>query len=163
MVVGCCGAGKSTLSRKLYEKLELPLYHLDQYYWHPNWKETPKPEWTEIVQLLSKKDQWIVDGNYTGTMEIRLKRAETVIFLDYPTWKCLWRVIRRIFKYKGKSRPDMVKGCNERFDLSFLHYVLFFNSKRRKSILKLIDKYTDSAKILILKNDREVDKYLIGL
>ena len=163
MVIGCCGSGKSTLSRKLVQILGLPLFHLDQYYWKPNWVETPKSEWPNIVQTLADKDKWIVDGNYGGTMDIRLKRADTIIYLDYPTWRCLGRVIKRIVKYKGKVRPDMVEGCRERFDLDFLHYVLVFNLTRRKSILKKINDHKNNLNLVVLKNDKQVKKYLTSL
>jgi adenylate kinase family enzyme len=163
MIIGCCGSGKSTMSRKLQQILELPLFHLDQYYWKPNWVETPKSEWPNIVQTLSDKDKWIVDGNYGGTMDIRLKRADTVIYLDYSTWQCLYRVIKRIIKYKGKIRPDMVEGCPERFNLNFLHYVLVFNLTRRNSILKKIYAYKNNLNVVVLKNDKQVEEYLSSL
>lgn len=163
MVIGCCGAGKSTLSIQLTKILNLPIYHLDQYYWRPNWVETPKDEWTGIVKSLAEKDSWIIDGNYGGTYNIRFDRADTVVYLDYPTWRCFYRVIKRILKYKGKVRPDLVEGCLERFDLDFLHYVLVFNLTKRKSILRIIEKYQDKLNVVILKNDEEVEKYVLGL
>ena len=160
MVIGCCGAGKSTLTRKLKSILKLPVIHLDQYYWKPNWVETPKDEWCKTVQSLAEQPKWIIDGNYGGTMEIRLEKADTVIFLDYPTWRCMLRVIKRIIKYKGKVRPDMVEGCRERFDIDFLHYVLVFNLTRRKSILQKIRKFEDGFNLVVLKNDSEVKQFL---
>jgi len=55
MVIGCCGAGKSTFSRKLAEITKLETIHLDQYYWKPNWEETDKVEWKTIVTKLSNR------------------------------------------------------------------------------------------------------------
>jgi len=107
MIIGCCGSGKSTIARKLQKIIDLPLYHLDQYYWKPNWTETPKEEWEPIVKDLASKEKWIIDGNYGGTMDLRFERADVIVYMDIPTIKCLVRVIGRIWKYHGEVRPDM--------------------------------------------------------
>lgn len=160
MVIGCCGSGKSTFSRKLATLVELPIIHLDQFYWKPNWTETPRAEWESIVGELAQKSNWIIDGNYGGTMHLRIKRADTIIFLDRSNLLCLWRVIKRIIKYKGTVRPDMPEGCRERFDWNFLHYVAVFNLTRRKAILKKIMRQSHEKDIIILKSDKAAEKYL---
>jgi len=160
MIIGCSGAGKSTLSHRLHTQSGIEIIHLDQYYWKPNWTETPRKEWEKIVHDLSLKSTWIMDGNYGGTMDIRLEKADTIIFLNYSTFKCLWRVIKRTFKYWKRERPDMPKGCKERFSLSFLHYVAMYNFTRRKSILKKLNTFKTSKNIAILKNDKEVNFFL---
>ena len=160
MVIGCCGAGKSTFSKKLNEILGLEVIHLDQHYWKSNWEETDSIEWKNIVENLSEKSTWIMDGNYGGTMDIRIKKADTIIFLDYSTIKCLWRITKRITKYWGKERPDMVKGCKERFNLNFYHYVATYNLKRRKSLLGKLAQYENEKQVLIFKNDKESSAFL---
>lgn len=85
--------------------------HLDQYYWKPNLVESEKPECEETVTELVNTSEWIIDGNYGGTMNIRLNRADTIIYLDFPTYRCLWRITKRIIKHHGKVRPDMPTGC----------------------------------------------------
>lgn len=163
MVIGSCGAGKSTFSRKLHSVIKLPLYHLDQHYWKPNWEETSKEEWQEIVTILSEKQEWIIDGNYGGTMEIRMKKADTIIYLDYPTWKCLGRVVKRTFSHWHKVRPDMPEGCKERFDLEFLHYVATFNIIRRKKLLEMVDHVKQSKNVVIIRNAKQGKEYLNSL
>ena len=160
MVVGCCGAGKSTLARKLQQKTGLDVYHLDQYYWKADWKETPMEDWEPVVQELCMKDAWIIDGNYGSTMDRRLKRADTVIYLDFPIYKCLWRITKRILKYRGTERPDMTTGCKERFDLEFYHYVATFNLLRRKPILDKLKTLDNSKKVFIFKSDKQTEAYL---
>ena len=130
LVLGCCGAGKSTFSKKLESILKLGLIHLDRYYHKPNWEEPERVERERVAHTLAQKPSWIMDGNYSETMDVRIKRADTIIYLDYPILKCFWRVIIRIFKYHGVVRPDMANGCKEQFDLEFLHFVLTFNNKR---------------------------------
>lgn len=160
MVIGCCGAGKSTLARKILEKTNIPVYHLDQYYWRPDWVETPKEEWEPVVQALSDKEEWIIDGNYASTIDFRIQRADTIIYLDFSTISCLWRITKRIWKYRGEVRPDMTTDCRERFDLDFYHYVATFNLMRRKSLLNKLKKVTNSQDVFIFKNDTETENYL---
>ncbi len=158
MVIGCCGAGKSTLSKRLAAATDLPLIHLDQHYWKHGWVESEPVEWQTKVRELSASDHWIIDGNYGGTMDLRIERADMIIYLDYPTWKCMYRVLSRTVVYLGQSRPDLVEGCPERFDLNFLHYVLVFNLTRRKSIMhKVIAAESDRRRIHVLTSDKAAD------
>ena len=160
LVTGCCGAGKSTFSKKVQSILKLELIHLDQYYHKPNWEEPEKSEWEKTVHTLVKKPSWIMDGNFNGTMDVRIKSADTIIYLDYPTLKCFWRAIKRIVKYHGVVRSDMAKGCKEQFDLEFLHFVLTFNSKNRKRFIQKLNLVKDEKKVLVLKTDKQADKFL---
>lgn len=160
MVIGGCGSGKSSLSKKLSDKLRIPLFHLDQFYWQPNWVEMEKTRWEETVSTLAEKPKWIIDGNYSGTMDTRIKRADTIIYLDFPTMTCLWRITKRIYHNYGQVRSDMPEGCKERFDLDFYHYVLIFNITRRKGILKKIEALKKEKEIFILKNDKETEQFL---
>ncbi len=163
MIMGCSGSGKSTLSNKMHQKLGIKEIPLDLYYLKPNWAETPKLEWEIIVKELSKQESWIMDGNYGGTMDIRIKRADTLIFLDYPTWLCLFRVIKRTIKHYNKVRPGMSNGCRERFSLSFLHYVFTFRMIRRKGILSKLKTLEKTKTIHILKNDKAIKAFLMSL
>ncbi len=163
LIIGSCGAGKSTLSRKMSSKLNLPIIHLDQEYWQPGWEETPKSEWEDKVKQLIKRPTYIMDGNYASTLDIRLSEADHLIFLDYPTRISFWRVLKRIISNYGKTRSDMTEGCPERFDIEFLHYVLVFNLISRKRITKILEKHQDQTDIVILKTDKEVNTYLAQL
>ena len=127
MVIGCCGAGKSTFSKALNEKLQLPLIHLDQHYWQPNWVETKPDIWKNKVEQLVQNDEWIIDGNYGGTMDLRLARADTVIYLDISTPKAIYRILKRSIAHLGKTRPDMPHNCPERISWQFIVYVANFN------------------------------------
>ena len=160
MVIGCCGAGKSTFSRKLNSILNTELIHLDQYYWKPNWEESDSEEWSKKVIELANKSEWIIDGNYSGTMKYRIEKADTIIFLDYPTWRCLWRVLKRTVKYYGKERPDMPIGCKERFSFEFIHYVAMFNFLKRKSLINQLEPYKKDKRIEIIKSDQEAERFL---
>jgi len=160
LIIGNCGSGKSTLSTKLSIKTKLPVIHLDKEYWQAGWKETPKDEWEKKVAKLIRRDQYIMDGNYRGTLALRLGQADTLIYLQYPSLKCFWRVLKRIFKHHGKTRPDMHPGCPERFDLDFLHYVLAFKWIVGVRIEKTLNSGNCTAKLIRLKNDKAVSEYL---
>ncbi len=159
MVIGCCGAGKSTFAGRLAQIIPLPIIHLDQEYWQPDWNEPEKEVWHEKVRQLSLQEKWIMDGNYGSSLDIRLQKADAIVFLDYATMSCIYRVSKRIWKYKGTVRPDMPEGCRERWDWNFMHYVAVFNLIRRPSILKILNTYKDNVDTVILKNDGEVSAF----
>lgn len=160
LILGCCGAGKSTLARRISKITGLDIIHLDQHYWKANWIETEKTEWERKAQELANRPQWIMDGNYAGTLDLRLKRADTVIYLDQSTVKCLWRITKRILKYRGLTRPDMPEGCKERFDLEFYHYVTIFNLIRRKALLSKLNEFKTDKAVHVFCNDRQSENYL---
>lgn len=128
LIIGPCGAGKSTLARALGPKLGLPVFHMDQLNWKPGWIESSKEEIREKLSAITATDRWLIDGTYGGTLAERLERADTVLYLDYPIRLCVARLLKRIWKHNGRTRPDMTEGCPERFDLPFLFYLLRWNS-----------------------------------
>ncbi|MBH8565262.1 DNA topology modulation protein [Nostoc sp. CENA67] len=160
MIIGSGGAGKSTLARELGSILGLEVIHLDTLYWNPGWVETPKPEWQSIIQDLTLRESWIMDGNYSGTLDIRLAIADTVIFLDLKRLLCLWRVIKRSWQYAGQSRPDMASGCPERLTWEFLNFVWTYPSTRRPHILNKLSQLLPNQQVIILRKPKEVRKFL---
>ena len=163
LVIGSSGAGKSTLSKKLNSLLSLPVIHLDVHYHNPNWQEPTKEEWEIILKKLVRKPKWIMDGNYSDSFDIRIPRADTIIYLDYGSISCLYRVLKRNIKYYGKTRSDMAKGCKESFDFSFLKFVLLFNYNNKKAIYKRLKKIKGFKHVIILKSDAEVKAFLTQL
>jgi adenylate kinase family enzyme len=132
LVIGPCGAGKSTAAVELGRLLELPVHHLDRLHWRAGWVESSRAELLEELAPILAGDRWLIDGNYGGTMGERLERADTVVYLDYPTWLCLWRAFERFRRYRGRSRPDMTPGCPERFDPAFFRYIFTFRRGPRR-------------------------------
>ena len=155
-IVGSCGAGKSTLAQSLGKKLKLPVVHLDAYYWQPRWRETEADTWLKIQEELVKGDCWIIDGNYGSTMDIRLAAADTIIWLDFNRYLCLWRVFKRYLNYPGKIRPDMAAGCPERLNWEFIQYVWNFPRLHRPRIFDKLAKYQDDKQITVLQNPHQV-------
>jgi adenylate kinase family enzyme len=152
MIIGSGGAGKSTLAKRLGEKLHIEVIHLDAIHWRPGWVSPPDEEWKEIVEQLVKQELWIIDGNFGGTIEARL-----VIFLDMPRYICLWRVLKRIVTYRKSQRPDMAEGCPERIDLKFAKWIWNYPKTNKPKIVKMLDQHHHSKTIVHLKSQREVE------
>lgn len=125
-MIGSPGAGKSTLARKLSARTGLPIHHLDQIFWRSGWIERDKAEWGAALETVLAQPRWIIDGNYGSTLPQRLERADTVVWLDFPTALCLVRLAGRWWQHRGHTRPDMTEGCPERLDPAFLLYTLNF-------------------------------------
>ncbi len=142
----------------LAEKTGLPAVHLDGIFWKENWVESSREEFDAAVLAVSKADKWIMDGNYSRTLPMRLELCDSVIFLDLSRYICILGVLRRVFKYYGKCRPDMGKNCPERLDFSFLRYVWNFKRTQRPKIIKCLEKAT--VPVVTLKNRAEIKAFL---
>ena len=161
IIIGCGGSGKSTLAETLGRRLDLPVIHLDEHYWNPGWVKSDPQTWETKVKDLIQQDRWVMDGNYGGTMDLRIARADTIIFLQFPTSICLSRVIRRSMKYYGRTRPNMPANCPERFSPEFYHYILMYNRTRTPKILKKLQQVAAEKSIHILQNDQAVSDFLM--
>lgn len=164
LLIGSGGAGKSTLARRIAERTGLPLIHLDAVYWKPGWVETPSDEWRKLVAEMLQRDAWVMDGNFGGTLDLRLAACDSVIFLDLPPIVCLWRVIRRRARYRGESRPDMTPGCPEQLTLGFLAWIAFYRLRRRRAILRrLAAAAREGKQTYVLDSDAKVDAFAAAL
>ncbi|MDX2202795.1 MAG: topology modulation protein [Hyphomicrobiaceae bacterium] len=155
LVIGISGAGKSTLSRALAARTGLPLIHLDKEYWRPGWTMTPRAEWRPKVVELATRERWIMDGNFDSSLDLRLPRADTLIWFDYPTLRCLWRAMKRVAKSYGRVRPDLAPGCPERIDVDFLRYIWRFNRVQRPRLLAQIAKHGAHLAPIVIRRDAE--------
>lgn len=161
LIIGPCGAGKSTLAAQLGQKLDLPVFHMDQLNWRPGWVESTKDELRVRLAEITAGERWLIDGTYGGTLDARLARADAVVYLDYPIRLCAWRLLRRIAAYRGRTRPDMTEGCEERFDLEFFLYVLTWNRGPRLRMEERLRDY--SGPIIRLRNPRALEEWLASL
>lgn len=156
MVIGCPGSGKSTFSRALHKRTGIPLFHLDMMYWNADRTTVEKSVFRERLSGTIQLSEWIIDGNYGSTIELRLQACDTVIFLDYPPEVCLGGIMER----RGKARTDIPWIENEdEEDEEFIEFVKSFNAQSRPMIIELLNRYSDKD-IYIFKKRDEADSFL---
>lgn len=158
IVIGCPGSGKSTFSRALHDITGIPLYHLDMLYWNADRKTVDKVVFLERLSNVLSKSEWIIDGNYDSTMELRLKACDTVIFLDYPLDVCLAGIRER----RGMPRTDMPWTEVGEDDVEFIEFIKNYDSQSKPKVLELLNKYHNKD-IYIFKNRGNADDYLKSL
>ena len=156
IVIGCPGSGKSTVSRALHNKTGIPLYHLDMMYWNADKTMVEKHIFLERLSAVMEQEEWIIDGNYGSTMELRMAVCDTVIFLDYPLDVCLDGIKER----RGKPRSDMPWIETEE-DEEFIEFIKNYNDQQKPKVLELLEKYSDKN-IVIFKSREQADAFLNG-
>ena len=163
VIIGPPGAGKSTLARQLGTFLEIEVIHLDRLFWEPKWKEKPREERRQILLEYIKKEKWIIEGTYLDTSDIRLKAADTIIYLDMPASVCFWRVLSRYFRYRHAQRPDLPEGCPEKLGLYYTLKVIGFPLIKRKKLYRWLGKFNHEKGVYTLQSKLEVQDFLLGL
>lgn len=163
LVIGSGGAGKSTLARRIAAVTGLPLIHLDALFWHSGWRATPDDSWDRVIDELCAREVWVMDGNYGRTLAVRLAACDTVVFVDTPRWRCLWRIVRRRIRYGARNRPDLPEGCPDRLTWEFVRWVWSYPRRRRPPILRQLSELSEQKRIVVLRGRRESERFLAGL
>jgi adenylate kinase family enzyme len=158
-IIGSPGSGKSTLAKKIGRLLDIEVIHLDTLFWQPGWISVSQEELKEAQQKHLIKDRWIIDGTYSSVWQPRLEKADTIIFLDFPKWICLYRVLRRYWKNRNQTRSDMGNGCPEKIDMEFFQFIWNYPKGRRLKVLQTLQK-NEEKQIVILQNSRQVAQFL---
>jgi adenylate kinase family enzyme len=159
MIIGSPGSGKSTFAGKLSQITQLPLIHLDKEFWKDGWIETPRQEWVEKQKRLILGDEWIIDGNYGGTMDLRLEKADTIICFKLSRTTCILSYLKRVITNMGKVRPDMPEGCPEKFDFEFMKYIWNFPKVSGKANIDVLEKNIDKQ-IIVFKSRKQSKQFL---
>jgi len=158
IIIGCPGSGKSTFGREIKRITELPLYHLDMMFWNEDKTTVSKEIFIERLQEVMSNPKWIIDGNYSGSMEMRIKECDTVFFLDYPTEVCMDGIRDR----KGKPRSDMPWIENDNTDEEFIDFIKNYNIESRPKVIMLLKKYS-SKNIVVFHSRVESEEYLLSM
>lgn len=159
------GAGKSTLAAELGKKLDIPVYHLDSIYWKPGWIEADPEEFRAAQEEIAARDSWIIEGNYTASFDIRLKEADTFIYLEVPLRVCLYRVLKRWLTNLGKTRPDMAEGCPEKMDVEFLRFIITTYKARKGKMRNYMQGFLEADpanQVIFLSNQKQIDEFAKG-
>jgi adenylate kinase family enzyme len=164
VVTGKAGAGKSTFSRALSARTGLPVIHLDVHFWKPGWVPTPEKEWREKQRGLLAGEDWIVDGN-DATLDVRLERADTVVFLDTPWWICVRRALIRGLR----RRPvgfELPSGCHDsawrrlRDEWSLVWRLWRARDSERERDFEILSKCREHVALHVLRSKRAVREFL---
>ncbi|KEK18767.1 topology modulation protein [Bacillus manliponensis] len=164
MIVGVSsGVGKSTFARKLGKLLQKPVYHLDALFWKPNWIQASLEEFTEAQQRIVTEGEWIIEGNYNNTFDIRTTYADTIIYLQFPLHVCLYRVFERFVMNIGRTRSDLGGGCKEKLDWLFLKFIWTKYYPRKENMPRKLAEFhanNQDKTVILLKNKQEIASYL---
>ena len=158
IILGCPGSGKSTFARKLQEKTGLPLYYLDMIWHKPDKTTLTKEEFDEKLHELIARDEWIIDGNYSRTLEPRLQACDTAFVFDLPLEVCLAGAQARV----GTKRIDMPWEETE-LSQEFLNYILSFSQQKLPRLLQLARQYSAQKQVVFFRSRRECDDFLKSL
>jgi len=158
VILGSAGSGKSTMAAKLGEITGIPVTHMDRLFWNPGWVQTPSDEMDNKVQEAVSGESWIIDGNYLRTFNMRQERADTIIFIDFNRYICLYRIFKRCIKNYGKTRYDLGEGCPDKIDWPFVKWVWGYPKHSRKVILESI--YQSGKTVVHLKSRRDVNAFI---
>ena len=157
-IIGAPGTGKTTLANNLSEIYNIPATHIDGIHHLPNWQQRDKEERDTMILNIANQEKWIIDGTYRATLKTRLEKADFVIWLDFSTVAQIRGIMQRYLKNKGVEKAE-IPGCREKMDKEFFTYVLKYNKTKRKTIVENLEGI-DKEKILVLKNRRQVNKWL---
>jgi adenylate kinase family enzyme len=162
LVIGSPGAGKSTLAARLAARLDVPVHHLDRHHWLPGWTYRDHATAREIVRTLVDTPAWVMDGNFAESFDLRMPRADTLIWLDYPRTTCIRRILKRTLRDYGQQKPDLPDGCPEGFDPATLRFAWRYPSESRPQIFAAIQRYGAHLQVFRLGHDRAVADFSRG-
>ena len=135
----------------------LPVAYLDQLVWRPGWVMATREDIAEKMGEALAPPAWILDNALTRDWPRAVEAADLIIWLDYPTWLCLFRVLKRILSSWRQVRPDMADGCPEQWDLEFLVWIAGWRRSHRPKLLPLLE---GRAKTLVFRRAKELETWL---
>lgn len=155
IVIGCPGSGKTTFAEKLNKATCLPLYYLDAIWHKPDKTHISREDFDERIVQIFATPEWIIDGNYSRTIELRLQQCDTVFLFDLPTEVCLQGAVERI----GKERYDL-PWLETTPDPEFMQFIKEFPETTLPKIYELLEKYKDGKEVVVFRSWEDADRYI---
>lgn len=159
VIIGASGSGKSTLARALGKSLNLPVIHIDPFFFTEGWTQRPREETQFLVRQAAQAEEWVFEGNNFSTFDARAERADLIVALELGRLRRTWRTIWRTLRYYGRTRPDMATGCPERFDWEFLQWVWTYDTHSRPDMEALLASWQEHRPILRLTSVRDMKRF----
>ncbi|QLY40662.1 DNA topology modulation protein FlaR [Hujiaoplasma nucleasis] len=159
-IIGYSGSGKSSFATKLSEKYHIVATYMDKYHFEPGWVERDTHLRNQMLEEVIKKDQWIIDGNYSKILKERFELADQIFIFNFNRFKCLYGALIRRIKYRNKTRRSMTEGNNEKLDLEFIIWILFKSRTKNRRLYYQNLKELFPQKVLEFKKRKQVNKYL---
>ncbi len=163
IIIGASGSGKSTFAAQLAQKLNLPLYHLDRIFWRANWQSIPREDFIAEQKRICASKQWIIDGHYRSSLELRASECDTIFLFALPRRVYFFRALMRIIKSFGKVRPDMADDCPEQLDLEFLHYVWTFSKVHDEHTRSILQNHASNKQIIVFSHPRDAARFIADM
>jgi adenylate kinase family enzyme len=163
LVLGPPGAGKSTFSVRLAAVLQLPVVHLDRYFWKPGWTPSSMDDFASESRALAQQSSWVMDGNYGGTLAVRAPYADHVVYVGASGVRCTWSFLVRATRWRGRQRPDMAEGCPDVIEWRMLWSVFRHQSGHRARTLKRLTAVALDTPVTILRSRTAANRLISAL
>ncbi len=160
MLIGSPGAGKSELAQVIAGRLRLPFFPLERYFWRPGWERPSVEDWTAEVQELASRDEWVMSGTFPATLDLRVCRADWLVYIDAPMPVCFFRALSKMLRPPSGKEDEMAPGCPRRFDGALLRRIWNFPADVAPRISALIARERRNRIIFILRSRRDIDDFL---
>jgi adenylate kinase family enzyme len=156
-IIGCGGSGKSHVSKRLGRALSAPVTHLDEVYYDDEWNPLSPEKFEALQRELVSAPEWVIDGNYNSTLQIRLEVCDTAVFLDLPTWQCLYGIFSRQVRHGAGQQAG---GIYNRLTWNFVKYVAGYRRTMRPKVLAKLAEHAGHAEVVKLRSRRQVRRWL---
>jgi adenylate kinase family enzyme len=145
VILGPGASGKSTLALRLGEITSLPVIELDKVFWQLGLVAMPQSQWAEFQRQLTQQERWIMDGDLGpyDVVEVRLRAADTILFLDFSLVRCAWRALLR--------SPEQ---------MDFWRWLIRYPYRSRPFLMRMIAAHAPGARLCMLRNPEEVAQFL---
>jgi adenylate kinase family enzyme len=166
-VIGTSGSGKTTFGRQLAEILDIPFIEMDAIFWGPNWTFPEDDQLFAILENVLASNSWVLDGNYTRTLDVKWKRVQAVIWLNYSFLRTICQAVTRAVS-RLFSQEELWPGTGNResFNMLFskdsivLWTLRSYHRHKKRNIGYIYDQKNDHIKFHRIHSPRERKEFL---